>query len=694
MPGDSPVGGAGSSGGQLNPLGLRSLEALGCRWHEEDQREALDGHEAPDGQACLGELDPVPTPEVSQYLIPLEMNGNHLYPAPPLVMGCQNTHCHVCNTSLEMHIQLEQGWRLWQQFLKAHSHFGDWLRLAESSAANPNSAQVPYITAKEELRKFEGLQREVRARLSQLQSMNMQYRCLARVYGCEVGTKLQLLFQDSSQRWDLLSRTVDNVCRRLKHFVNQREEFESEREDIAIWLAELNLRLTEVEHFSGNNSSEKMKELQTFQVLVGENAERLTGLLEWGERLIQRSEPGDAEEIEEELQELLLYCARVFDGVARLHTRLLSMRLVFEEDLLLDQHSGSDSEAQWEDEGIYDRSSVSDPQRSLSPAAGLGPGSSLDSLALEWDPSVDVGGSGSHDDADSSYFSVVTGLPHKEDSLSKDTRANRRSFLSSLGSQSDVITADVGTECDVGYEGSRRPGPSALPGSLESGEDSPHHISGPRLTSSGHLAEPVTFDPERISAWLGQTESPLPQAPRALEVPAHGEALETDDTRKCFRLPQEGMPCVPGNASPLHLTSGPAGEERSARSRTQGKVSDANGPAPWSRRRRHPDVHPGVQQVQDKSINCPGIPEVKINIDTEAECVPQSRTGRAARRLHAPVLLRLAKAALFLFLSLALVLALLRQLPAGASDPRCHRANTFARSLRLMLHYVNGPPPT
>uniref|UniRef100_W5NC25 Si:ch211-137a8.2 n=1 Tax=Lepisosteus oculatus TaxID=7918 RepID=W5NC25_LEPOC len=568
-----------------------------------------------------------------------------------------------------MHIQLEQGWRLWQQFLKAHSHFGDWLRLAESSAANPNSAQVPYITAKEELRKFEGLQREVRARLAQLQSMNMQYRCLARVYGCEVGTKLQLLFQDSSQRWDLLSRTVDNVCRRLKHFVNQREEFESEREDIAIWLAELNLRLTEVEHFSGNNSSEKMKELQTFQVLVGENAERLTGLLEWGERLIQRSEPGDAEEIEEELQELLLYCARVFDGVARLHTRLLSMRLVFEEDLLLDQHSGSDSEAQWEDEGIYDRSSVSDPQRSLSPAAGLGPGSSLDSLALEWDPSVDVGGSGSHDDADSSYFSVVTGLPHKEDSLSKDTRANRRSFLSSLGSQSDVITADV-----------VRPPGSYIPVCF-SGEDSPHHISGPRLTSSGHLAEPVTFDPERISAWLGQTESPLRQAPRALEVPAHG------------------------NASPLHLTSGPAGEERSARSRTQGPSVDspgapsciallfAAGPGqehqlPW---------HPRSQnqhRYRVRALLPPGIQSDQLSWNNRAECVPQSRTGRAARRRHAPVLLRLAKAALFLFLSLALVLALLRQLPAGASDPRCHRANTFARSLRLMLHYVNGPPPT
>lgn len=61
---------------------------------------------------------------------------------------------------------------------------------------------------------------------------------------------------------------------------------------------------------------------------MGENAGHLNCLLVRGEALIQRSEPEDAQDIEAGLQELLLYCAHVFEGVGRLHTRLLSMRLV------------------------------------------------------------------------------------------------------------------------------------------------------------------------------------------------------------------------------------------------------------------------------------------------------------------------------------------------------------------------------
>lgn len=67
---------------------------------------------------------------------------------------------------------------------------------------------------------------------------------------------------------------------------------------------------------------------QGFQEAVAESAGRLNALLHQGEELIQRSEPADAQVIEGQLQELLLYCARVFQGLGRLHTRLLSMRLV------------------------------------------------------------------------------------------------------------------------------------------------------------------------------------------------------------------------------------------------------------------------------------------------------------------------------------------------------------------------------
>lgn len=51
--------------------------------------------------------------------------------------------------------RIEETWRLWCKFLEDYSRFEDWLKMAERSAANPNSADVLYTVAKEELKKFE-----------------------------------------------------------------------------------------------------------------------------------------------------------------------------------------------------------------------------------------------------------------------------------------------------------------------------------------------------------------------------------------------------------------------------------------------------------------------------------------------------------------------------------------------------------
>lgn len=51
--------------------------------------------------------------------------------------------------------RIEETWRLWCKFLDDYSRFEDWLKMAERSAANPNSADVLYTVAKEELKKFE-----------------------------------------------------------------------------------------------------------------------------------------------------------------------------------------------------------------------------------------------------------------------------------------------------------------------------------------------------------------------------------------------------------------------------------------------------------------------------------------------------------------------------------------------------------
>lgn len=44
-------------------------------------------------------------------------------------------------------------------------------------------------------------------------------------------------------------------------FVSEWEEFEAEGEDLALWLADLDVRLTEVDHLNGS-TCEKLRRLQ------------------------------------------------------------------------------------------------------------------------------------------------------------------------------------------------------------------------------------------------------------------------------------------------------------------------------------------------------------------------------------------------------------------------------------------------
>lgn len=52
-------------------------------------------------------------------------------------------------------VRIEETWRLWQKFLDDFSRFEEWLATSEKTAALPNSSDVLYTVAKEELKKFE-----------------------------------------------------------------------------------------------------------------------------------------------------------------------------------------------------------------------------------------------------------------------------------------------------------------------------------------------------------------------------------------------------------------------------------------------------------------------------------------------------------------------------------------------------------
>ncbi|XP_028679969.2 nesprin-2 [Erpetoichthys calabaricus] len=559
----------------------------------------------------------------------------------------------ICIQSVERRIQWEHEWQLWHEFMHKYSTFEDWLRRAESQAASTKSSLISYSLAKEELKKFEVLQVEVRNRLCDLELIDRQYWHVLHTPGLWGWDQLHGRIQTSNQRWEALNKYISCICRRLQHFVSLREDFERERGDINIWLAEMNLRLTEVEHFSGCNSADKVKQLQAFQQTVEQNAERLNGWLECGEGLIMRSEPFDAVEIEEEMQDLLQYCVRVFEGVGRLHTRLLSMRLVFEDDCFSEGLSGCTTLSDvWDDEGICDRNGSSEDRS----CAGGG-GSYLDSLALEWDPSVDVGGSSSHDDADSSYFSSTQGWHLREESLIRGWHLQEDSLLKeechSLNSVRPLLD-----EKSLNLKNLKKE-------ECCNSENHTQQTSGDFLPSKTTTASCFeSFDPERISAWLGQAEPTV----KCTQAPLDGFAPDLKSNHQC-------LPVQPSHNVAIKNCSQHSGQQEVNFFRTSSTATS-------SQRRRQPSLQCPLKQVQGHQSSA----DVSITIETSSEEVLPQRTR--------PTIALLLRVAFLVHFLLVILLAVISQFPASARDFTCHQANNFARSFHLMLHYVNGPPPT
>ncbi|XP_070607106.1 nesprin-2 isoform X2 [Erythrolamprus reginae] len=347
---------------------------------------------------------------------------------------------NICAMSIERRMKIEATWRLWQKFLEDYSRFEIWLKTAEKTAAYPNSSEILYVTAKEELKKFEAFQRQIHERLTQLELINKQYRRLARENCTDSANKLKQMVYEGNHRWDNLQKRVTAILRRLKHFTNQWEEFMGTKDNIIlVWLTEMDLQLTNVEHFSKSDFDDKMRQLNGFQREITLNTSKIEELIASGLHLIQKSEPEDAIILEEELQEFQSYCQEVFGRVARFHQRLTSWHPGLE-----DEKESSENEA----DSDHGRGMQTDPwpkktvqegppsQQSLCqliPTSG-GPERSgcetpvsVDSIPLEWDHTGDVGGSSSpEDEEEDSFFSALSDVEiteHPEAYLKMTTKA-------------------------------------------------------------------------------------------------------------------------------------------------------------------------------------------------------------------------------------------------------------------------------
>ncbi|XP_026225583.1 SPEC and KASH domain-containing protein isoform X2 [Anabas testudineus] len=483
--------------------------------------------------------------------------------------------------------------------------------------------------------------------------------------------------RECGRRWDEVNGKLESIIRRLTVFVSEWEEFEAEGEELALWLADLDVRLTEVDYLNGS-TCEKLRRLQSFQQCVCENSSRVNALLQRGEALIQDSEPTDAQHVETRLLELLRRCSHIYNNIARTHTRLLSMRLVFEDDWILSQatDSGCPSETLLEEEGGLDKSNLdlpansedpgdcsqsvnpSHPPSAIHPSPPAPSSPTHDHQGLEWDPSVDIGRSVSCDDASSSYFSASTGVCHRDG-------LKRRSFLSSLDSQSDVgndnlnHAADTQTEGFLDHDGVFSPAATRQERDLLPGDQ------WVTSTPDAQDSELVCFDGGRVRAWLGVQSLAFQE-----RMSPCSKAVQTEGEVESY--------LVGGHVN------------KPTQSYLQHHHDDAHQPVPAL----GPSSSPDLQVYRCDGMN----PRYPSNLQAEEEssfCEELERlvseqsatsSSRAASSLLSPPLV---------YLLLAAALAVLACLIWVALEPPCHCSSSrMHRSFHLALRYINGPPPT
>ncbi|XP_030007377.1 nesprin-2 isoform X2 [Sphaeramia orbicularis] len=479
---------------------------------------------------------------------------------------------------------LDRRWVLWEEFMKEHAHLDAWLRLAEQDVCSlPISpSQVTYDKAKEELRKLERWRSQASSRLILLDRLTLRTRTLTRLFDGAVRAQLLTWAQECGRRWDEVSAKLESVSGGLKLFVSEWEEFEAEREELALWLADMDVRLTEVDRLMGN-TCQKLRRLQCLQQCVCVNLDRVNSLLLRGEALICGSRTTDAEQVERRLVDLLQKCTHMCNNMTRTHTRLLSRKLVFE-DTCLQSHasdSGCPSESLLDDEGALDKLHLDlpaspnhctcvdlEPKGFEAPSACSGgqggfvcthlpsftdpPPPSHEHLGLEWDPSVDIGRSVSCDDADAEVYVIsCTGLCCTDG-------AKRPNYLSDISD--DITNQDGDSVCNdlfmfIGQK---------LPEQLKS-EDQLNQAYNCTVTRGGGarpswdqwvtpttvrpVSQPSSFDGGWVRAWLGvQSPAPPPQSPTP-PPQSQTKGVQTD-----WEGEDEGLVCgqsVPPPSSPL-----------------------------------------------------------------------------------------------------------------------------------------------
>ncbi|GFR84729.1 nesprin-1-like [Elysia marginata] len=238
---------------------------------------------------------------------------------------------NICSLSPRRRTRVEETWGLWEQFRTDCRLFSDWLSQIEEEVRESEIEIRDVALAKQEISKYETLQRNVHDHLAQLENINRQYRQLAKDGRTDTDGQLRVAMTDLNNRWDAVQIKVTEIMKKLRHSATIRQDFEETRTSLISWLREVDSQLTDILHRTDLDLGTKVTEIRHIEDEVHTKRHRMDYLDQAGVYLMQKGDSQEALTVQAQLEDFRLLSSQVLERVVT--TQLQVERLVVEQQV-------------------------------------------------------------------------------------------------------------------------------------------------------------------------------------------------------------------------------------------------------------------------------------------------------------------------------------------------------------------------
>lgn len=242
---------------------------------------------------------------------------------------------HICQICPERSLWIKETWITLESLKEDCTFFENWLINIKLEIDSSASDQMNTNFSKEEIQHFEKIMKDIHGMYFKLEKINKVYKKLAREGRTDhMGTLKSTIFY-CNKEWDLLQHRVSAILINLKQSAALDDDFKTMKNVIYKWLTDIDVRVTDLEHFSSMSNEAKTAEIKKIEKEIDSKERNVSSLDSYALLLMEKEDVANASKIQREVDELKNYMRAVSER-AYLFSKDLKLKSTISSDIASD----------------------------------------------------------------------------------------------------------------------------------------------------------------------------------------------------------------------------------------------------------------------------------------------------------------------------------------------------------------------